>query len=104
MRLLVALFGIVLAGRAMAHDQWADGRPIPAWVKQACCGPADAHWLQASQLHRVDGGWLVDGFPGVFPDDKVLPSEDGEIWGFWRVWDGGDIPPSAYCLFMPMSF
>src|SRR3954471_16032782 len=31
---------------AVAHDQWSDGSPIPAWVSNYCCGVADAHRLR----------------------------------------------------------
>ena len=34
---------LALAGPAAAHDVWADGSPVPAWVKSSCCGPAAHH-------------------------------------------------------------
>jgi hypothetical protein len=38
-----------------AHDYWADGKPVPNWVKTSCCGPADAHHLRPDQVHKVIG-------------------------------------------------
>jgi hypothetical protein len=41
MRRALAAFGatLTLAAPASAHDYWADGKPIPNWVKASCCGP-----------------------------------------------------------------
>ena len=71
-----------------AHDLWADGSPIPAWVSDYCCGVADAHRLTLKQIHRVEGGWRVDGYAHIIPDDRVLPSEDGDVWLFYRLYAG----------------
>jgi hypothetical protein len=60
---------------AVAHDQWADGSPIPAWVSKYCCGVADAHRLTVKQIYRVEGGWRAEGYAHMIPEDRVLPSE-----------------------------
>jgi hypothetical protein len=55
MRRALAALGatLALAAPASAHDYWADGKPIPNWVKASCCGAADAHHLWPDQVHRV---------------------------------------------------
>jgi hypothetical protein len=60
MRRALAAFGatLTLAATASAHDYWADGKPIPNWVKASCCGPADAHHLRPDQVHRVSDDYL----------------------------------------------
>jgi hypothetical protein len=82
-----------------AHDQWADGSVVPAWVKSACCGPQDAH-MDPVLLHD-EKGWRVEGNDYVIADDKVLPSEDGHAWVFYVE----HLAPNAtiYCLFLPQT-
>lgn len=101
MRILIAA-ACLWGAPAFGHDKWASGEPVPAWVKAACCGPNDAHHLQLGQVHREKGGYRVDGYPEIIPYDTVLPSQDGEIWGFWTDWS--DTQKSrVFCFFMPVD-
>ena len=96
MKPLLAL--ILCVTPVYAHDQWADGSPIPAWVKSSCCGPSDAHHLTNDQVHEVEGGYKVDGYPDVIPYARVLPSQDGDAWIFYRHLPDGSFSP-VYCFF-----
>jgi hypothetical protein len=87
---------------AVAHDQWADGSPIPAWVSSHCCGVADAHRLTVKQIYRVEGGWRADGYAHIIPDDRVLPSEDGDVWLFFRSSKDG-YQSTPFCFFVPQG-
>jgi hypothetical protein len=101
--LAVRLLASILAcSAACAHDQWADGTRVPAWVKQFCCGAEDAHLLDISQVHRVVGGYRIDGLDRVVAPWRVYPSQDGQVWAFYN----GGFGPSALvrCLFIPWSF
>ena len=85
---------------ARAHDRWADGEPVPAWVREQCCGPADAHHLRADQVHRTPEGYVIDGYAYRIPEPRLDPSPDGEWWLFYRTYpDGGQSPP--FCFFGP---
>ena len=85
---------------AVAHDQWADGSPIPDWVKASCCGPADAHKLTPEQVHHLDNGnWKVDGLQTEITSKQTIPSQDGNYWVFYR-----DPAGSVYCFFAPLAF
>jgi hypothetical protein len=105
-RLAALAFCIVapalVCGAAHAHDQWADGTRVPAWVKQYCCGAADAHLLDIGQVHRVVGGFRIDGLKRVVPPERVYPSQDGQVWAFYN----GGFGPDALvrCLFIPWNF
>jgi hypothetical protein len=89
---------------AYAHDYWADGKSVPNWVKDSCCGPADAHHLRPDQVHKVSGDeakelrpkyagsvgsqllyYVVDGYfrPIYAGAPNVLPSQDGDYWLFY---------------------
>jgi hypothetical protein len=87
---------------AVAHDQWSDGSPIPAWVSNYCCGVADAHRLTVKQIYRVEGGWRADGYAHTIPDDRVLPSEDGHVWLFYRNYENG-YQSTPFCFFLPQG-
>ena len=113
-RRALAAFGAILAlaAPASAHDYWADGKPIPNWVKALCCGPADAHHLRPDQVHRVsDDYYEVDGYHGnggKIPVSQALPSQDGDYWIFCRD-DAANLSGSRgqsgiYCFFVPMDF
>ena len=102
MRLALWIVFAVCCAPAMAHDYWANGVPVPAWVKGACCGQADAHLLSTDAVSLQDDGWHIVGLNSVVPSDQVLPSQDGQIWGFWNEANGADA--SIYCFFAPMSF
>ena len=103
---VVGLFLLALAMSsepALAHDQWVDGSAVPGWVKDACCGPDDVHHLAPDQVHRVAGGYRIDGYPWVIPDARLLPSRDGDWWAFYRLGEGSEFT-SVYCFFGPMGF
>jgi hypothetical protein len=38
---LIYTVSFLAPGKAHAHDSWSDGKPVPAWVKNACCRPDD---------------------------------------------------------------
>lgn len=97
--LLLFLLGL---SPAQAHDQWAQGEAIPAWVKSSCCGPADAHLLDPGQVHMLHDGVHIDGLGTVVPYERVLPSQDGQIWGFWNPKLGADA--TVYCFFYSGGF
>ena len=106
MRRALAALGATLAlvAPASAHDYWADGKPIPNWVKASCCGPADAHHLRPDQVHRVsDDYYEVDGYHHRVPVSQALPSQDGDYWIFYRD-DRSDGQSGMYCFFVPMDF
>ena len=86
----------------IAHERWADGSPIPAWVGQYCCSVADAHQLTVSQIYRVEGGWRAAGYNHLIPDDRVLPSQDGYVWLFYRTLDDG-YQSTVTCFFVPQG-
>lgn len=89
--------------QAQAHDQWADGKPIPDWVKASCCGPADAHHLTPEQVTRDGDYYHVAGYSRLIPAGQALPSQDGDYWIFYR--DNGAAGQSGvYCFFVPMAF
>jgi hypothetical protein len=98
-------FGMPLI--ACAHSQWADGSPVPKWVKTKCCGEQDVHHLLPEQVHRVDGGYLVDGHDGVIPLSQTDPSQDGDYWIFGSTVRSDDGPPKigdVRCFFIPLSY
>ena len=85
---------------ARAHDEWANGDPIPGWVKSQCCGPSDAHHLTAEQVHVTPEGYRLDGYSRVIKEDRLLPSPDGSWWVFYRNFDDGS-QSTVYCFFGP---
>lgn len=91
-------------GAALAHTTWANGLPVPEWVKRSCCGPSDAHHLSPNQVHRTPDGYRIDGYPQTIYDAQVLPSEDGEYWAFYsELHDakGERTFTSVFCFFAP---
>lgn len=88
------------ARRACAHDVWADGSAIPAWIKSACCGEADAHLLAPDDYWIDKDGFHIRAINRVVDIDKVQPSQDGQVWAFYKV--VGTIP-YVYCVFYPAS-
>ncbi len=98
-----AYYGVLSGARA--HDVWADGRFVPAWVKAACCGPDDVHHLRPDQVHRIsDDYYTVDGYPNRIPAREALPSQDGDYWIFYRDDGAGGARSRVYCFFVPMAF
>ena|ERR1700733_6231677 len=124
--LMLALLIVMMTNldRAQAHDQWADGSAIPAWVKSSCCGPADAHHLRPDQVYDMGDYYVVDGYrekiPKLIhdkPNTSILPSQDGDYWIFYSETTAGKVcSPEAgcsgwqdarqsgiFCFFVPMS-
>jgi hypothetical protein len=76
---LSATLCVAFGGAGEAHEAWADGEAIPAWIKSACCGPSDAHHLRPEQVHRISEElYEVDGYFRPIPVSEALPSADGE--------------------------
>jgi hypothetical protein len=100
--LLAGILISIASGRSQAHDTWANGMKVPAWVKAACCGPEDAHRLDIGDVTEVKDGWKVDGLAGVVPRERVYPSQDGYVWVFYSPnYPNAD---HAYCMFIPMAY
>jgi hypothetical protein len=99
---LCIIASTLMHGTVLAHDQWADGARVPGWVKAYCCGVEDAHLLDIGQVHRVLGGYRIDGLNRVVAPWHVYPSQDGQVWAFYN----GGFGPDALvrCLFIPWSF
>jgi len=90
--IMVLVTAVLLAypRRAHAHDHWNDGTPVPAWVKNACCGASDQHQFDDEDVHELKEGLKVDGYPGgVIPWSKVTPSPDGKTWIFYSKYSDG---------------
>lgn len=90
---------------SLAHDQWSNDTPIPAWVKSACCGPSDAHVIDSGDVSGPDkdGLYHVDGVREPVRPERVFDSQDGETWAFFNA----DLPPNerfVFCLFLVRSF
>lgn len=101
---ILALLALSLCGPAVAHDQWTNGAAVPAWVRDACCGPADAHHLRPDQVRRIsDEYYAVDGYFRPIPAHKALPSADGEYWIFYKDNKSGS-QTGVFCFFVPMDF
>lgn len=94
--------GFWLPGEAGAHDFWSNGEPVPLWVKAECCGPGDAHHLEAGAVHIRADGYHIDGIATVVPIAQALPSQDGSYWAFWNPldWSG---TPAIFCFFAPLN-
>src|SRR5260370_25571076 len=69
---------------AAGHDAWSNGAQVPLWVKEACCGPSEAHHLSPDQVHALPDGYHVDGLATVIPYSRTQPSPHGEYLGFWN--------------------
>jgi hypothetical protein len=87
---------------AFSHDLWINGEPVPAWIKNSCCGPADAHHLLSSQVHALRDGWHIDGYPFTLSYGRELPSQDGDFWVFYATLEAGGVSP-VYCFFAPVQ-
>ena len=86
---------------AKAHDVWANGGPVPEWVKRHCCGPEDVHHLIPSEVHMTPDGYVIDGYNGPpVPFAVALPSQDGDYWAFWGVQPDGT-QTVIFCFFAP---
>ncbi len=106
MRVGVLLAALMLSsGAARAHDRWADGTPVPKWIKSACCDASDAHHLRPDQVHRVsDEYYEVDGYYGRVAAAEAQPSQDGEYWIFYKNNKSGATQSGVFCFVVPMTF
>jgi hypothetical protein len=100
MRVVFIATLLMLCAPACAHEQWANGNPVPDWVKSSCCGPEDVHHLTAQQVHAMSDGWHVEGYRDVLPYGRELPSQDGDYWIFYKSYPDGSQTP-VYCFFAP---
>jgi hypothetical protein len=98
---LLALHLLALAAPARAHDFWANGEPVPPWVKASCCGPQDVHHLRPGAVHVMADGYHIDGLDTIVPIARALPSPDGSYWGFWNA--GAEPKPVIFCFFAPVN-
>jgi hypothetical protein len=71
-------FLLMIITPAIAHEKWANGDPVPAWVKGECCGQAEAHQLAFDQVHITARGYRIDGFPNPIPFSEARTSQDGQ--------------------------
>lgn len=100
---------VCLSLSATAHDQWANGQPIPDWVKSSCCGPADAHHLRADQVIDHGDYYTVEGVEGFSDEQKIpgaraIPSQDGDYWLFFSNYSyGGTSERTVFCFFVPFA-
>ena len=103
--LLIAacLLGLLKYGDTQAHEVWANGTQVPQWVKGFCCGVADAHRLTVQEIRHIEGGWAVDGFEHVVPDERVLPSQDEFVWIFYQTHSNG-VQSQVFCFFVPQGY
>jgi hypothetical protein len=99
--LAVVALSVALDSPVLAHDEWADGNLVPAWVKSSCCGPDDVHHLTTRQVRAMADGWHVEGYKDVLPYGKELPSQDGDYWIFYKNYPDGTQTP-VYCFFAPV--
>lgn len=101
--LLATGLSICLCASASAHFQWRIGAPVPSWVETLCCGKADAHMLEPSDVWQdAHGAYHVKGNKGIVPPHLVLPSQDGQYWAFYSSRPDGT-QTAIYCLFVPFS-
>jgi hypothetical protein len=92
----------LMSSTAQGHDVWSNGEPVPAWIKSSCCGISEAHMLGPDEVWLADDGWHFRDIDAVIPRDQVLPSQDGQTWGFWNPALGRIAIP--VCFFAPMEF
>lgn len=101
MKAILAAGFLALSTQAQGHDFWANGEPLPPWVKAECCGPGDAHHLRFSAVHIMHDGYHIDGLKTVVPIERALPSQDGQAWAFWNPL--GEPTPVIFCFFYPLN-
>jgi hypothetical protein len=108
----MAVVGVVAlmmgAPVARAHDAWADGSPVPEWVKNKCCGENEAHHIAPGDISEDAEGYHVRGYKWPIPRDKALPSLDGEYWLFYPTYWGDYGNREKYdglpqCFFIPVG-
>lgn len=104
MRLVLALTFFFNGQSAPAHDQWVTGALVPGWIKNMCCGQAEAHRVEPQQVTRNQAGdYIVDIYPAPIPARLALPSPDGAYWLFFAGDAGVGVTPIR-CFFAPLQF
>ena len=104
MKGLLLVAALALASPAVGHDQWADGTPVPDWVKQACCGKSEVHMLTPDQVHHnvaEEYYYFERSYKGKVTDAQVLPSQDGHYWLFYAC---AEPTCAVHCFFVPLAF
>lgn len=99
---LCVLAVVYICRPARAHDAWANGDPVPDFVRRACCGKDDVHHLRPEQVHLQLDGYHVDGLKDPIPASRMEPSLDGDWWVFYRRFEDGTTS-TPYCFFGPFS-
>ena len=99
---------LILVAPAVAHQLWADGSAIPEWVKESCCGPADAHMLDDGDVTLEADGYHVKDYPWVIPVSQALPSQDGHYWLFYATYyaysdSSKPMKGAPICFFVPLG-
>jgi hypothetical protein len=99
--LITAAFAALLAGGALAHDQFGN----PNWIAnghfaspidgQHCCGIIDCAVLADGDVKEVENGYMVISIHEVVPFREVQASKDGRYWRCKKP-DG-----SRRCFFAP---
>ncbi len=112
------VLGLLFSTSAYSHDQWANGTPVPEWVKSKCCNASEAKNLSKDfgvtvadiTTHKLPSAATgtevtVYHIKGFLPDTYslgVYPSQDGDIW----VFSDKDNPKEAlhfWCMFLPCA-
>jgi hypothetical protein len=93
---------------AFAHDADCKGRPPSKRTKLTCCGRAEYHALDPSQIHRdAASNYVVDvdGFTLVVPEGLAEPSEDecSAIFFNQNIHDPAGLP-AVSCFQIPLGF
>jgi hypothetical protein len=91
----------LLCSTAHAHESWSNGKPIPTWVKDKCCGESDAHDLDAEGIAwwQVRGGYKIEGIDMVITHPYV--SQDGHAWAFYLMRARAS---NVFCFFVPTVY
>jgi hypothetical protein len=99
MKTFIAL--LLSCGMAQAHERWSNGKPIPNWVRDQCCGLSEAHDLDEEGIpwHVVKGGYKIDGFSMLIT--KAYPSEDDHAWAFYTLRRAN---ANVSCFFAPVKY
>ncbi len=100
------MIGVFLwTNQAKAHDQWADGSAVPAWVKSACCGPQDVHVIDSEDVTgpNKQGMYHVKDVDALVPSDRVYDSLDGVTYAFYAPYGTAETR-HVYCLFLSRGF
>ena len=99
--ILVASAAAAAACGAHAHDFGCDGKPVPHWIKAACCGPADAHAFDTlEQDGNGDYHVVIKGERVTLSQKNALPSQDQCFWVFYNE---NVSSPVIYCFLIPLE-